>query len=86
MDRIADSSKAFTTGIDEKDIKYWVNIYIMGKAYKVPAGLTIMQAMEFAGYRFIRSAGHLIAQSPHWMQSKDLSAMASKSPLLASWM
>ena len=57
MDRIADSSKAFTTGIDEKDIKYWVKIYIMGKAYNVPAGLTIMQAIEFAGYRFIRSAG-----------------------------
>lgn len=57
MDRIADSSKAFTTGIDEKDIKHWVKIYIMGKAYKVPAGLTIMQAIEFAGYRFIRSAG-----------------------------
>jgi formate hydrogenlyase subunit 6/NADH:ubiquinone oxidoreductase subunit I len=57
MDRIADSSKAFTTGIDEKEIKYWVKIYIMGKAYKVPAGLTIMQAIEFAGYRFIRSSG-----------------------------
>lgn len=57
MDKIADSSKAFTTGIDEKDIKHWVKIYIMGKAYRVPAGLTIMQAIEFAGYRFIRSSG-----------------------------
>lgn len=57
MDRIAESNKSVTTGIDEKDIKYWVNIYIMGKAYRVPAGLTIMQAMEFAGYRFIRSSG-----------------------------
>jgi len=57
MDRIADSNKSVTTGIDEKDIKYWVKIYIMGKAYRVPAGLTIMQAMEFAGYRFIRSSG-----------------------------
>ena len=57
MDRIAESNKSVTTGIDEKDIKYWVTIYIMGKAYKVPAGLTIMQSMEFAGYRFVRSAG-----------------------------
>jgi len=29
----------------------------MGKAYKVPADLTIMQAMEYAGYKFIRSCG-----------------------------
>jgi len=57
MDKIADSNKSVTTGIDEKDIKDWLTIYVMGKAYKVPAGLTIMQAMEFAGYRFIRSCG-----------------------------
>jgi heterodisulfide reductase subunit C len=57
MDRIAESNKSVTSGIDEKDIKHWVNIYVMGKAYRVPAGLTIMQAMEFAGYRFIRSSG-----------------------------
>lgn len=57
MDRIAESNKSVTTGIDEKDIEYWVTIYIMGKSYKVPDGLTIMQAMEFAGYRFVRSAG-----------------------------
>ena len=57
MERIADANRAVTTGIDEKDIKHWVTIYIMGKAYRVPDGFTIMQAMEFAGYRFIRSAG-----------------------------
>lgn len=57
MQKIADANKSVTTGIDEKDIKYWVTIYIMGKAYKVPASLTIMQAMEFAGYRFLRSCG-----------------------------
>jgi len=34
-----------------------VRIYIMGKEYKVPEGLTIMKAMEYAGYRFIRGAG-----------------------------
>lgn len=57
MDRIAESNRSITSGIDEKDIKNWVNIYIMGKAYKVPDGVTIMQAMEYAGYRFVRSAG-----------------------------
>lgn len=34
-----------------------VEIYIMGKGYTVPAGLTIMKAIEYAGYRFIRSCG-----------------------------
>jgi len=32
-------------------------IYIMGKAYDVPVGITIMDAMEYAGYRFTRGAG-----------------------------
>jgi heterodisulfide reductase subunit C len=57
MDQIRDANRAVTTGIDEKDIEYWVTIYIMGKAYEVPAGLTIMQAMEYAGYMFTRSCG-----------------------------
>ena len=57
MDRIAETSKVATTGVDEKDIEHWVTIYIMGRAYKVPAAFTIMQAMEYAGYRFIRSCG-----------------------------
>ena len=34
-----------------------VKIYLMGKGYTVPAGLTIMKAIEYAGYRFIRSCG-----------------------------
>ncbi len=34
-----------------------VKIFIMGKGYTVPAGLTIMKAIEYAGYRFIRSCG-----------------------------
>lgn len=34
-----------------------VDIFIMGKGYTVPAGLTIMKAIEYAGYRFIRSCG-----------------------------
>jgi ferredoxin len=34
-----------------------VPIYIMGKRYQVPASLTIMKAMEYAGYQYIRGAG-----------------------------
>uniref|UniRef100_A0A7C4GF57 4Fe-4S dicluster domain-containing protein n=1 Tax=candidate division WOR-3 bacterium TaxID=2052148 RepID=A0A7C4GF57_UNCW3 len=32
-------------------------IYVMGQAYKVPKDLTIMKAMEYAGYQFIRGCG-----------------------------
>ena len=28
-------------------------VFIMGKSYQVPAGLTIMKAIEYAGYKFI---------------------------------
>ncbi|MBN1256955.1 MAG: 2Fe-2S iron-sulfur cluster binding domain-containing protein [Planctomycetes bacterium] len=57
MDRIADANKSVITGIDAKDIENWVMIHIMGKAYEVPSELTILQAMEYSGYRFIRSCG-----------------------------
>jgi len=34
-----------------------VRIYIMGKEYKVPGNLTILTAMEYAGYQVKRGAG-----------------------------
>lgn len=34
-----------------------VNIYLMGKQYTVPAALTIMNAMEYAGYQHKRGCG-----------------------------
>ena len=34
-----------------------VEVFIMGKSYTVPTGLTIMKALEFAGYRYIRGCG-----------------------------
>jgi succinate dehydrogenase/fumarate reductase-like Fe-S protein len=34
-----------------------IPIYIMGKRYEVPASLTIMKAMEWAGYTLVRGAG-----------------------------
>ena len=34
-----------------------VPIYIMGKRYDVPEGMTIMKAIEWAGYHLVRGAG-----------------------------
>ena len=34
-----------------------IPVYIMGKRYEVPEGLTIMKAMEYAGFKFIRGCG-----------------------------
>lgn len=34
-----------------------IPIYVMGKKYEVPETLTIMKAMEYAGFKFIRGAG-----------------------------
>jgi ferredoxin len=34
-----------------------VDIYIMGKRYDVPEGLTILTAMEYCGYRMVRGCG-----------------------------
>ncbi len=41
----------------DKEDPEMVTIYIMGKKYQVPSDLTIMKAMEYAGYRFIRGCG-----------------------------
>lgn len=34
-----------------------IPVFIMGKQYEVPETLTIMKAMEFAGFKFLRGAG-----------------------------
>jgi len=34
-----------------------VPVFIMGKRYEVPRSLTIMKAMEYAGFKFIRGCG-----------------------------
>jgi formate hydrogenlyase subunit 6/NADH:ubiquinone oxidoreductase subunit I len=47
-------AKQKTKSPPEEDM---VTIYVMGKKYKVPRGLTIMKAMEYSGYRFIRGCG-----------------------------
>ena len=34
-----------------------IPVYIMGKCYMVPPSLTVMKAMEYAGYRLLRGCG-----------------------------
>ena len=34
-----------------------VNVYLFGKKYAVPDNLTIMEAMEYSGYRLVRGVG-----------------------------
>ena len=41
----------------EEIVAKLIPVYVMGKRYEVPEGLTIMKAMEYAGYRFIRGCG-----------------------------
>ena len=35
-----------------------VHIFLMGKQYEVPSNLTIMKAMEYAGYQLIRGCSY----------------------------
>ncbi len=39
------------------DILQMIPIYIMGKKYEVPEGLTIMKALEYSGYQLTRGCG-----------------------------
>ena len=34
-----------------------VNVYLFGKKYTVPDNLTIMEAMEYSGYKLVRGVG-----------------------------
>ncbi|MGI6160539.1 MAG: 4Fe-4S dicluster domain-containing protein [Christensenellales bacterium] len=34
-----------------------ITVYVMGKKYTVPYGLTIMQAIEYSGYQLVRGCG-----------------------------
>ncbi len=41
----------------EQEQENLIPVFIMGKQYMVPAGLTIMKAMEYAGYKLVRGVG-----------------------------
>jgi heterodisulfide reductase subunit C len=57
MERIAAASQPMVAGIEDKDVEHWVTIHVMGRGYSVPADLTILTAMEYAGYKFITACG-----------------------------
>jgi succinate dehydrogenase/fumarate reductase-like Fe-S protein len=50
-------SESATLAKEEKVTENLIPVYVMGKQYMVPASLTIMKAMEYAGYKFVRGAG-----------------------------
>ena len=52
-----DSSTLQVDGQQDKAAGSLVTVYIMGKAYEVPAEATIMGAIEYAGHQIIRGAG-----------------------------
>jgi len=41
----------------EENKEKTIKVYIMGKEHQVPEGLTIMKAIEYAGYKLVRGAG-----------------------------
>ena len=43
--------------VTDKVMAEIIPVYIMGKKYDVPDSLTIMKAMEYAGYKYVRGCG-----------------------------
>jgi len=60
-DRDKGENPAEETTVEEKAApevsEKMIPVYVMGRRYEVPEGLTIMKAMEYAGYKFIRGCG-----------------------------
>jgi len=46
-----------TASTSEETMTKMIPVFVMGKRYEVPESLTIMKAMEYAGYQFIRGCG-----------------------------
>lgn len=57
--RKKDKSSAETMVKKEREVSKakLIPVHVMGKRYDVPEGLTLMKAMEYAGYKFIRGCG-----------------------------
>jgi len=54
---VAKASPAKAGEAKGEAVSRMVDIYIMGKRYKVPEGLTIQKALEYAGMRLLRGCG-----------------------------
>lgn len=57
LERTEEFSSKDSSAESEQAVRDWITIEIMGKSYRVPAGLTILKAIEYAGYRYIRGCG-----------------------------
>lgn len=51
---MSEKTEAQDAKLTQQDL---IPIFIMGKKYEVPENLTIMKAMEYAGYQYIRGCG-----------------------------
>ncbi len=57
-DKVTDSATAAGDGQQpQAPSPRLIPVYVMGKRYEVPEMLTIMKAMEYAGFKFIRGCG-----------------------------
>jgi formate hydrogenlyase subunit 6/NADH:ubiquinone oxidoreductase subunit I len=54
MSAVAKATGETTEAAESRNL---IPIFIMGKKYLVPENLTIMKAMEYAGYKYIRGCG-----------------------------
>ena len=57
-----------------------VNVYLFGKQYSVPDNLTIMRAMEYAGYQLVRAAAAATASAVPVLPSTASRAIAPCAP------
>ena len=53
------------------------NIYLFGKQYSVPDNLTIMRAMEYAGYQLVADAAAGMGSAVRVRQSTASKAIAN---------
>ncbi|HDS30679.1 MAG TPA: 4Fe-4S dicluster domain-containing protein [Firmicutes bacterium] len=57
-DEVSVESKTTVTAERKTEIEHkTVSIHVMGRQYEVPENLTIMKALEFAGYQLVRGCG-----------------------------
>lgn len=55
--KAAAAARSLSVSRGESPVEKMVTVYIMGKAYQVPAEATIMGAIEYAGVQIVRGAG-----------------------------
>ena len=49
-----------------------VHVYFFGKQYQVPKALTIMRAMEYAGYQLVRGCGWAVGDRGNYSYTNSV--------------